>query len=156
MHKLYLLSVWLHLLAMATWLGGMLFLAVVVLPILRRGEPAQLGVFMSRAAPRLRAVGWVCLIMLGVTGLIQLHVRGQAFTDGLILVKLLVFGAILVISLVHDFWLGPLASAAMRDRPGDPATLRHRKVALGMGRVTALLGLVAFTLGVFLVRGTPW
>lgn len=156
MHALYLLCVWLHLLAMATWTGGMIFLAVVVLPILRRGDPTVLGQFMGRAAPRLRAVGWVSLAILGLTGWGQMLFRGLPLTNHLILSKLLVFTIIVLLSVVHDFWLGPRASLAMQKDPGAPETLRLRRVALLMGRVTALLALIAVTLGVFIVRGVPW
>lgn len=156
MHTIYVLCIWLHILAMATWLGGMVFLAAVALPVLRKGPPSQLGAFMTAAAPRLRAVGWICLTILGITGLAQLHFRGQSWSDGLILSKLAIFTTIILISLAHDFWLGPKASIAMRDDPGTPQTLRLRRVALSMGRVTALLGLLAFTLGVFISRGRPW
>lgn len=154
-HQLYVMSVWIHILAMATWLGGMVFLAAVVLPVLRRGPEHQLGAFMAQAAPRLRAVGWTCLLLLGFTGFAQLGLRHQSWSQGLPLLKLIVFSLIVLISLAHDFWIGPKASLAMRDAPREPATLRIRRIALSMGRLTALLGLVAFTLGVFLVRGTP-
>lgn len=155
-HQLYIVSVWIHILAMATWLGGMIFLAAVVLPVLRRGPEHQLGAFMAQAAPRLRVVGWTCLTLLGVTGFAQLQFRHHSWSHGLPLLKILIFSTIVLISLAHDFWLGPRASQAMRQAPGDPSTLKLRRVALGMGRITALLGILAFTVGVFLVRGTPW
>jgi uncharacterized membrane protein len=129
MHWIYLLSVWLHLTAMAAWLGGMVFLAAVVLPILRAGPREQLGAFMARAAPRLRAVGWACLILLGVTGWIQLSFRGLAWNaNGLILSKIATYATIVLLSLLHDFWVGPRASAAMRDDPDGPQTIRWRLV----------------------------
>lgn len=157
MHQLYLLSVWLHLLAMATWVGGMVFLAAVALPVLRQGPPGQLGAFMSKAGPRLRWVGWICLTILGVTGLIQLYFRGLSpFQDPIIAVKILVYLIIVAMSLLHDFWIGPKAGLALRDSPTAPTTLRLRRVALMMGRVTALLALLAVTLGLFVARGTPW
>ncbi len=157
MHQLYLLSVWLHLLAMATWVGGMVFLAAVVLPILRQGPPGQLGAFMSKAASRLRWVGWTCLTILGVTGLFQLHFRGLSpLQDPIIAVKILVYLVIVVMSLLHDFWIGPKAGQALRDSPTAPTTASLRRIALTMGRVTALLALVAITLGLFIARGTPW
>lgn len=141
---------------MATWMGGMIFLAAVVLPILRRGDPAAVGQFMGKAAPRLRMVGWVSLVVLGLTGWGQMLFRGLPMSNHLILSKIVIFLVIVIMSIAHDFWLGPRASLAMQTDPGSPETLRLRRVALMMGRVTALLALVAVTLGVFIVRGVPW
>lgn len=155
-HQLYVLSVWIHILAMATWLGGMVFLAVVVLPVLRRGPEHQLGAFMAQAAPRLRAVGWTCLALLGITGFAQLGLRHHLWSQGLPLLKIVVFSTIVLLSLVHDFWLGPMAAEALRQAPRELSTLKLRRLALSMGRITALLGVLAFTIGVSLVRGVPW
>jgi putative copper resistance protein D len=157
MHQLYVASVWLHLTAMATWMGGMVFLAAVVLPALRQGGPRAVGEFMSRAAPRLRLVGWTCLVILGITGWAQLGFRGIAWNaNAVIVTKIAIYVIIVVISLLHDFWLGPKAGVAMRDDPHSPTTQHWRRLALSMGRVTALLALLAVTLGVFIVRGVPW
>lgn len=38
MHTLYLVSVWLHIVAAMTWIGGMIFLVAVLVPMLRRPE----------------------------------------------------------------------------------------------------------------------
>jgi uncharacterized membrane protein len=156
-HNLYLASIWLHLTAMAVWIGGMVFLAAVALPGLRRGGPAAVGEFLAWATPRLRAVGWTCLAVLGITGWVQLEFRGMAWNaNAVISTKIAVYVAIVAISVLHDFWLGPRASIALRDDPGSPATNRLRRLAVSVGRVTALLALLAVTLGVFIARGVPW
>lgn len=156
-HALYVASIWLHLTAMAVWMGGMLFMAAVVLPALRRDRPAAVGEFLVRATTRLRVVGWVCLAVLGFTGWAQLEFRGIAWNANVVVVsKIAVYFALLAISVLHDFWLGPRASLAMRDDPGSSATIRVRQVAMRMGRMTAVLALLAATLGVFIARGTPW
>ena len=157
-HLLYIVCVWLHLIAMAAWLGGQVFLAAVVLPGLRQeGGASAVGAFLTRAAPRLRVLSWACLAVLGFTGVAQLGFRGLAWNaDAVVMTKIAAYLAIVAISLVHDFWLGPKASVAMRDDPASAATARGRRLAMAMGRATALLALLAMTLGVFIARGVPW
>lgn len=157
MHHIYLVCVWLHLIAVATWLGGMLFLAAIVLPVVRRGGPAAVGEFMCQAATRLRVVGWGCLAILGATGWAQLEVRGLAWNaNAVVLAKITIYFTIVAISLLHDFGVGPRASAAMRAAPDAPITKRWRRAARGMGQLTALLALMAVLLGIVIVRGAPW
>jgi len=155
-HNLYLFCVWLHILAVTAWVGGMFFLALILLPVLRRQGATAPGQFLQMAAGRLRALGWVCLVTLGITGFAQLGFRGMAWNANLLIqAKVLLFFGIVGLSAVHDFWLGPKAGAAMASQPGIPSTLRLRRIALAMGRVTGLLALLMMALGVFIVRGTP-
>ncbi|GIX49395.1 MAG: hypothetical protein KatS3mg131_3606 [Candidatus Tectimicrobiota bacterium] len=77
MRLLYLLSVWLHLLAAAVWIGGMAFLTLVLVPIVRQPEHrAQAPLLMHRTGRRFRTVGWTCLLVLFFTGLVNLVYRG--------------------------------------------------------------------------------
>ena len=70
--------------------------------------------------------------------------------------KVIVVAILILLSMIHDFWIGPDSSRASRDAPTAEATLRLRKMASWMGRVSALLALLAILLGVMLVRGRPW
>ncbi len=157
MRTFYLLSVYLHLLAVVFWLGGMLFLVVVAMPVLRKGDPATMAWFLRQAARRLRALGWCSLALLGLTGLFQLWVRNwlQSPLPWLVWAKLTLFGVILVLSAYHDFVLGPATARAMESDPRGTQTARLRRRASWMGRLTALLALIMVGLGVMLVRGLP-
>ena len=81
MHTLYLLSVWFHILAATAWLGGMLFLVLVVVPWLRRGESAMAGAFLRETGQRFRTVGWTCFAVLLATGTFNLWYRGVRLAD---------------------------------------------------------------------------
>jgi len=166
MHVLYLAAVWLHLLALAVWLGGMLFLALVLVPATRRPEQRLLApALFHQVATRFRWVGWACLALFIVTGLIMLGYRGYGLADAFngrlwqgafghtLALKLTLVAVILAISAVHDFWLGPRAVAQWQRDPTGPAGQRLRRQASWIGRITLLLALVVSVLGVLLVRG---
>lgn len=167
-HGLYILSVVIHLLAAVTWIGGMLFLVLVVVPSARRLPPDTAVALIRDSGRRFRVVGWICLALLAATGTTNLLLRGippalwidPVFWSGpfgqTLAWKLLLVGAIWALSAVHDFWIGPQASERLRAAPRDPAALRFRALASWLGRLNLLLSLAVLALGVMLVRGRPW
>jgi putative copper export protein len=167
MHTLYLISVWIHVLAATAWVGGMLFLVLVVVPWLRRGGRVDAAIFLRETGRRFRNVGWACFGLLLVTGTFNLWVRGVRLADftrvewlsspfGLtVLLKLGVFVLILTMSSVHDFSLGPQATLAIGRDPRSPEAEALRRRASLLGRVNLLLALIVVALGVMLVRGVP-
>jgi putative copper resistance protein D len=169
MHIWYVVSVWLHLVAASLWVGGMLFLVLVLVPALRRLPDRRLAVQLIRdTGRRFRTVGWVTLGVLLVTGTTNLLARGLGWdlllsaafwrsSFGAVLAfKLAVVLVILLLSAVHDFRVGPRASEALQANPTDPAAQRLRVLATWFGRLNLLLALVVVACGVMLVRGRPW
>ena len=162
--SLYHLNVTVHVLAALLWLGGMFFLGVVGAPVLRRVEPPALRAALFKdLGLRFRGVGWIAIAVLLVTGVGNLWFRGLlswavlgsarfwATSYGHVLAwKLVAVAAMLVISALHDFVLGPAASAA---RAGTPEALRWRRWAALLARVNALVGLVVVIAAVRLARG---
>lgn len=167
MQALYVTSVFLHILSAIVWIGGMFFLILVVVPWLRAGNRAQAGAFLRDTGIRFRTVGWACLLTLLGTGTLNLWLRQVQLADftrpdwlatpfgRTVVAKLVLFGLVLTISVVHDFHVGPAATSAMRDDPGGDRALRLRRTASWMGRINALLALALVFLGVVLVRGWP-
>lgn len=161
MHALYLISVWLHITAAMVWIGGMVFLALILVPALRKPEyQAVAPALVYVTGIRFRWVGWSCLALLVLTGLFNLAERGVGWADlwssgfGQRLgFKLVVVGLILLLSVLHDFFIGPKAGLLLRQAPGSPAAQRLRRQASWIGRLNLILGLVATALGVTLVRG---
>jgi putative copper export protein len=156
MHIAYLFAVFLHLSAAIAWIGGMVFLVAVVVPALRHDREA-LRATMQTFGKRFRTVGWVCLATLVATGTFNLLHRGYSLGDivsgavfagawGHVLAhKLGLVAVILVLSGVHDFWIGPRAV-----REGGEGL---RKTASMLGRVTFACALAVVALAVTLVRG---
>lgn len=160
----YLLVVFLHVVAACVWIGGMVFLAAVLLPTLRLPEYRAVALPLIRlTALRFRWLGWAAVGMLVGTGTASLGVRGYHWaqlTDGtlwqgwfghVLAVKLTLVAA----SLWHDLVTGPRAThTAFEDLPPHEALrLRHR--AAWVGRTVLLLSLVVVVLGTMLVRGVP-
>jgi len=165
---LYLIAVWLHILAAAIWIGGMVFLSLVLVPVVRcpeyRGVAACL---IRRTGLRFRWVGWTCLGVLLSTGTLNLVYRGMTWADvwsgrlwhgssgGILGIKLLLVGLILCLSGLHDFVIGPRALALWQSNPLEPKAGRVRRQAGWIGRLNLILGLGAMACGVMLVRGVP-
>ena len=169
MHVLYLISVWLHLLAVIVWIGGMAFLVLVVVPWLRKqGAATDAGEFLRETGERFRDVGWVCFAIIALTGTFNLYMRGVRLADFLrsewrsssfgevVLFKLAAFCAVLLVSALHDFVLGPRATRAMMHDPRSAEAQAMRRMASRIARVNVLLALALVAGGVMLVRGAPW
>jgi uncharacterized membrane protein len=168
MHGLYLVSVWLHILAAIVWIGGTIFLALVLLPVLRTDEHAKVAPALIRAsALRFRTIGWHCFAIFIVTGSLNLMFRGVGFADlgdgdfwrgsfgSLLALKLGLVCVIIAISAIHDFVIGPRAAAAWQDPARTKDAVRLRRQAVHIARLNLFLALVAVALGTMLVRGAP-
>lgn len=155
----------LHILAAAVWIGGMVFFAAVVIPVLRQPDQRERAAeLIRRTGTRFRALGWACIAILLVTGAGNLYFDGLRWGSlvapamwhtrfGHILGWKLSFVAlILVLSLIHDLWLGPRATDIWQREPTSGRAARMRRRASWMGRITLALSLVVLTLAVALSR----
>lgn len=162
--SLYYLNVTLHVLAALLWLGGMFFLAAVGAPVLRKIEPARLRAQVFQAIGlQFRRVGWITIAVLLITGTLNLHFRGvlswRVLSDAAFWAtryghalawKLAAVAVMVVVSALHDFWLGPRASVA---EPGSPEAIRLRTGAAWLARINAIVGLILVFAAVRLARG---
>jgi uncharacterized membrane protein len=135
---------WLHLMAAITWIGGMLFIALVLVPVARRlSDPTLRGRLLQETGRRFRTVGWVALGLLLASGLANLWVRPYLLGAPRFHWKLALVALALVLSAAHDFVLGPRAG-----RPGADPSLRVR--ASWVARLNVLVVLVVVLLGLAL------
>jgi uncharacterized membrane protein len=166
MRTLYLVSVGLHIVAAAAWLGGMLFLVLVLVPALRTPALAAHATAAIRAVgERYRTVGWATLLVLVATGVANAALRAGSLASlsdrawwatpfgRLLALKLALVALVLVLSALHDFAIGPRAGRLMAEAPDATRTARWRGAARWMGRVNLLLALAIVALAVRLVRG---
>ena len=162
MRTLYLANVTVHVLAALLWLGGMLFLAVVGAPVLRKMEPPQLRAEVFRQlGARFRTVGWIAIGVLLVTGVLNLHFSGALYRLGdgamwrtryghALAWKLAAVAVMVGASALHDFVLGPRAS---RLAPRSPAGIAARRRAAWTARLNAIVAVLLVIAAVRLARG---
>ncbi len=160
----YYFSVTLHVLAALLWLGGTFFLAAVGAPVLHKVEPPELRAeLFLKLGVQFRKVGWASIAVLVATGVANLHYRGllrggvmhnAAFWSSsyghALAWKLGSVAVILILSVIHDFVIGPAAS---RYPAGSPEALHYRGLAAWMARVGVVVGVVLVVAAVRLARG---
>jgi copper resistance protein D len=134
----------LHLTAAITWIGGMLFIALVLVPVTRGLDDVGLRRRLVQVTGRrFRVVGWIALGALVATGLANLALRPELLGAPRFGVKAVLVAAALLLSAVHDFVLGPRAG-----RPDlYPAA---RTQASWLARVEIVVVLVIVALGLAL------
>ncbi|TKS61152.1 MAG: hypothetical protein EWM72_00639 [Nitrospira sp.] len=105
--------IWIHLLAAISWIGGMIFLSLVLAPLVRsqNAAPEFMALFRS-AALRFRLVVWSAAAVLLATGPMLLHQRGLHILDlsqwpRVLRIKIGLVVVLLVLTVTHDLLLGP-------------------------------------------------
>jgi putative copper resistance protein D len=166
MHAAYLVSVWVHVVAAMVWVGGMVFFAVVLVPLSRSPEFRDRAPALLRlSGERFRLLGWVCLTLLVGTGIANLLYRGVTWTSltapGLLqdpwrdalVHKMGLVALILILSAAHDFWIGPKVATLLATPGQEKRARRLAKAASWFARVNLLLALAVVALALRLVRG---
>jgi uncharacterized membrane protein len=139
-----LLVRWIHVLSAITWVGGMLFIALVLVPVARAlGDPALRTRLVRDTGRRFRTIGWIALGLLVVTGLVNLWFRPFLLHSPRFHWKLGLVVLALILGAFHDFVLGPRAGA-----PGADPSLRLR--ASWIARVNLVVAVVIVLLGLAL------
>ncbi len=109
------LVLWIHILAAISWVGGMIFVAFILGPYVRRAvPPAERILLMAAVGKRFSVLGWSAIFTLVCTGIYNaLRFLGSwnALFDTtfghLLLVKIALVGVMIGLSIAHDFFLGP-------------------------------------------------
>ena len=157
---MYHLFVSLHILAAVVWVGGMLFLSLVLAPLVRsrKAAPEFMALFRS-AALRFRVVSWAAIGVLLLTGPMLLSQRGIALTvpsswPHIVRLKLALVGALLVLTVLHDLVMGPRISHAIAV-PESSRTAWEQVVvrtARWLPRISLLLALAVVVVAAVLAR----
>jgi putative copper export protein len=135
--------VWLHVLAAAAWVGGLLCASHLVVPALARGERAYLPL-LGRA----RGIAWPAAGLLVLTGVENL--RHARWDSGWLAAKLALVLLLLALAAHRDFALVPRVSGEI-ERGAAPAPALAGLRWLDRGLV--LLAAAVLLLGVGVARG---
>ena len=175
---MYQAAVFIHLASAIIWVGGSLFLALVLIPVLRRfspvpGQPSEHPPLppdmLGAVARRFRFISWICIVLLVATGLFILPTRyGIGFADFFSLgghfvatlqVKVALVAIVIWLSVIHDFVIGPLTSRLideMRAGAEPPGYLPLlRRCVVWIARVNVFLMILIVIVAVTMTRGTP-
>jgi uncharacterized membrane protein len=107
------LLVWFHVVAAISWIGGMIFLSVVLVPVLKSVPFASQRALLFRTiALRFRVVVWGAIAVLLFTGPLLLHQRGIPIMNPsgwpvVLAAKLELVTILLLLTLTHDLIIGP-------------------------------------------------
>ena len=136
---------WIHVLAAVTWLGGMLFIALILVPVTRRVQDPRLRVdLISQTGKRFRTVGWIALGLLVGTGVVILLSRPWLLRAPAFQFKVALVVLALGLSALHDFILGPRAGRL------PPSVTAPRRRLSWIARLNVLVVLTIVLLGLSL------
>lgn len=164
MTRLHSVSLLLHLIALAMWLGGIAFFLIVFGPAVH-GLTAGLGLrLLNRGRMTFELLSWTAIGLLLVTGLLNLVLRSQMtgvhlgqYYLTILSVKLLLFLAMLVHHALQVFKYGPKIAAdtnqAAITADSWPEALRANwQKWFMLLRINATIGPIAALLGLALAR----
>ncbi|WP_164855880.1 CopD family protein [Lujinxingia sediminis] len=162
MEIVYKVAVATHVIAATIWVGGVLFMALVAIPVARTLEPKLRRHVTSAIGQRFQRVGWASLGWLVLSGAFMMYFWGarwanlvdlsffQAPHTRVLSLKLGLVTLMMLLSLTHDFVVGPRAS---QNVSLEQAT-RYRKLAAWQGRITGGLVIIIVVLATVVAR--PW
>ena len=148
----------LHLLGVATWVGGLVFLGAIAVPAARADAgPGGARPLITRIGRRFAAIGGLAWLVILVTGFGLLDHRGLSVSDlpdseygQRLLAKIGLLLAMGVVTVAHGAWQGPRVRRAVE--AGDEASARRWKgVGAALDAFTLVASLAALWLGVSLV-----
>jgi uncharacterized membrane protein len=164
MHPWHALSLLLHLLALALWLGGIGFFLAAFAPAVSALNPGAALQSLNRGRIAFESIAWTGIVLLMITGGVNLVLRSQVTGAHLgraymiiLAIKLFLFVAMLVHHTLQVFKYGPRIASLTADAPADaaawPEPLRAQwQKWFMLLKLNAGLGLIVILLGVLLIN----
>jgi putative copper export protein len=160
----YMLSLMLHLVGLALWLGGIVFFLVVFGPAVNELRPGVGIRALNQGRVSLEVVSWLAIGLLFLSGMLNLILRvqatgvplGQVYITALS-IKLVLFLAMLVHHCLQVFKYAPriasLTAGVSGESPSWPEPLRALwQKWFTLLKINATLGPVVTLMGLFLIK----
>ena len=148
MGNLHLTADALHLFAAASWIGGLVSLALV-LAVARRHQAVAWASLARDAAERFSTLGIISVAILLVTGIVNawilvgsFHALASTEYGQLLVLKIVVFAIMLVFAAVNRFWLTPQLAVSS----GNAAQLEALRQLARNSAIEIALGFTIFAI----------
>jgi uncharacterized membrane protein len=136
----------LHLLAVIVWLGGMIFMNLILMPGTTVLDPQQRGKLTGVVAKRFSIAAWISVIVLLITGGLKTP-PGMMFAPashygGVLMIKHILIIIVLIIGLTISFGVAPKLSK-LAPKPGEapsPEFISAQKKLKVLGTTNMILG----------------
>ncbi|WP_038040401.1 DUF4149 domain-containing protein [Thermorudis peleae] len=156
---------WIHLLAAMIWVGGQLFLVLVLQPVLRRELPAAQRIqLVATVGRRYGHISWAALALLVITGFLNgvhrhLHWAALPTADSpyahTLLVKLGFVVLVLIMTILHGQVVGPRLTRLATSAGSNPSVAasyrRMLRLSVAITSLNLLLNLAIVFLSARLV-----
>jgi putative copper resistance protein D len=154
------LMIFIHLIGAISWIGGMIFLSMVLAPLVRqRNSPPEFVALFRAAARRFRPVVWGSIGLLLATGPILLHQRGLSVVDpsvwpNVLRIKIGLVGVFILLTAAHDLVIGPYLRrmTPLRGSRRTPIEQVLLRTSTWLPRVALLVGLAILAAALVLTR----
>jgi len=152
--------VWIHLIAAVGWIGGTIFLSLVLAPSYRAmASKPDAGALFRTSAKRFRLVVWGAVAVLLLTGAMLVLSHGWPLFEptrwpSVLGIKLSLVAGLLLMTLAHDLVLGPRVRAILA-LPPDKRTASDQTIlaaATWLPRAALVLSLAVLFAAVMLAR----
>ena len=156
---------WLHILAIAVWVGPQFFLFIAALPAIRTIEDRQTRARVMRTiVTRFGWLSWAAMLVIVLSGISNLFQVGgdtplnwasaNDFRYGRIFVeKMVIVGLAVALTAVHTFVVGPRQLALAEQMEADAAeTARLRRISIAISSVALLASVLAIFMGSLLAN----
>ena len=156
-------TVWLHLLAVAVWIGPQIFMFAAALPAIRLIEDREVRVRVMRfVVYRFGYLAWGAMLVIVLTGISQLFQRTDDFAHvfdsdyryfHIFTTKMALLGLTVLLTAGHTFIVGPRQLRLAEQADADPAeTARLRRVSMIISSLALLASLGVLFAGALLAN----
>lgn len=151
---LYILFLFLHVLFAIFWVGGMLYLPLIMLPSIKK-YPQRMEIII-KSGLKFRNYGWISLLGLFLTGLSIVYFRGMIWSidflfntalGKILFLKLIVFLLVVIMLIIHDLFIGNFLI-----NPSNQYNEYLIKIAKFTGKINLILSLLVVLLGILISR----